>query len=160
MAKQSVKNYLRLDKISRTAHSESAVHGTEVLLAGQFVDLGAVLEDTADRELVEATKATAGAGFDAIIAPVYIDKGFSDFDIQFESVPAGEPGRAIILENGSIISINAELAPGISKGDDVAVGTDGLGFAAITGEEVVVGKCIDIEYEPNVGNLTVIRINK
>ena len=39
MAKQSVKNYLRLDKISRTAHSESAVHGTEVLLAGQFVDL-------------------------------------------------------------------------------------------------------------------------
>lgn len=159
MAKQSVKNYLRLDKISRTAHSESAVHGTEALLAGQFVDLGAVL-DTADRELVEATKATAGAGFDAIIAPVYIDKGFSDFDIQFESVPAGEPGRAIILENGSIISVNAELAPGISKGDDVAVGTDGLGFAAITASEVVVGKCIDIEYEPNIGNLAVIRISK
>lgn len=159
MAKQSVKNYLRLDKISRTAHSESAVHGTEALLAGQFVDLGAVL-DTADRELVEATKATAGAGFDAIIAPVYIDKGFSDFDIQFESVPAGEPGRAIILENGSIISVNAELAPGISKGDDVAVGTDGLGFAAITDAEVVVGKCIDIEYEPNIGNLAVIRISK
>lgn len=159
MAKQSVKNYLRLDKISRTAHSESAVHGTEALLAGQFVDLGAVL-DTADRELVEATKATAGAGFDAIIAPVYIDKGLTDFDIQFESVPAGEPGRAIILENGSIISINAELAPGISKGDDVAVGTDGLGFAAITASEVVVGKCIDIEYEPNVGDLAVIRISK
>lgn len=159
MAKQSVKNYLRLDKISRTAHSESAVHGTDALLAGQFVELGAVL-DVADRELVEATKATAGAGFDALIAPVYIDKGFSDFDIQYESVPAGEPGRAIILENGSIISINAELAEGVAKGDDVAIGEGGLGFAPVTGEEVVVGKCIDIEFEPNVGDLTVIRIKK
>lgn len=159
MAKQSVKNYLRLDKISRTAHSESAVHGTEALLAGQFVDLGAVL-DTADRELVEAKKAKAGGGFDALIAPVYIDKGFSDFDIQFESVPAGEPGRAIILENGSIISINAELAKGIAKGNDVAIGEGGLGFAPVKAGEVVVGKCIDIEFEPNVGDLAVIRISK
>ena len=159
MAKQSVKNYLRLDKISRTAHSESAVHGTEALLAGQFVELGAVL-DVADRELVEATKAKAGGNFDALIAPVYIDKGFSDFDIQYESVLAGEPGRAIILENGSIISINSELAKGIAKGDNVAIGKDGLGFALAKGENVVVGKCIDIEFEPNVGDLTVIRIYK
>lgn len=157
MAKQSVKNYLRLDKIPRTEHSESAVHGEDTLLAGQFINLGVVL-DTADRELVEAIKAEAGGDFDALIAPVYIDKGYSDFDIQYESVPAGTPARALVLQKGDIISINVELAEGVKKGDDVAIGADGLGFAAVAGEEVPVGKCIDIEFEPNVGDLAVIRI--
>lgn len=157
MAKQSVKNYLRLDKIPRTEHSESAVHGDDTLLAGQFINLGVVL-DTADRELVEAIKSEAGGDFDALIAPVYIDKGYSDFDIQYESVPAGVPARALILQKGDIISINEELAEGVTKGDDVAIGEGGLGFAVAAEGDTVVGKCIDIEFEPNVGDLAVIRI--
>lgn len=156
MAKQSVKNYLRLDKIPRTEHSESAVHETEALLAGHWVELGAVIDDR-NREMVEAIIAQAGGKADALIAPVYLDKGFTDFDILYESVPAGIPARAQIVQKGDIISFNVEQAEGVAEGDLVEIGANGFGVRKNdTGE--VIGKCIQIDYEPEVGDLVVIRI--
>lgn len=156
MAKQSVKNYLRLDKIPATEHNESVVHETEALLAGHWVNLGVVL-DPRDREVVGAEIATEGGTYDALVAPTYRDKGYADFDILFESVPAGEPARALVLQKGDVVSFNAEQAAGVAQGDDVEIGADGFGIQkAETGE--VIGKCIQIEYEPEVGDLVVIRI--
>lgn len=156
MAKQDVKNYLRLDKIPRTGHSESAVHEDKPLLAGHWVTLGDVINPR-NREEVAATIATAAGEFDALIAPVYLDKGFTNFDILYESIPAGEPTRALILQKGDIVSFIADAAPGVEAGMEVEVGEDGFGVKEATGSNIV-GRCIQVDYEPNVGTLAVIRI--
>jgi len=156
MAKQSLKNYLRLDKIPRTEHSESVVHEAEALLAGHWVTLGTVIDAT-DRELVSAELATTADTMDALVAPVYLDRGYADFDLQYESTPAGEPVRAFIVQKGDIISFNIEQAENIKVGDEVGIGDGGFGLKVATGAEVI-GKCIQIDYQPNVGELVVIRI--
>lgn len=155
MAKQSKKNFLRLDKHLQNGHLESVVLANGALLAGQFGNLGVVL-DSSQGEEVEFTKATAGEGFDVLVAPVYLDRGYTDYEEIYESVPAGKPARAIHIVKGDIISFNSELAPEIKKGDDVEVGADGLGLQKAA-DGTVVGKCIDINYDSVVGDLAVIR---
>lgn len=156
MAKQDKKNFIRLDKVTHTNHYESIV-SEEDLLAGQFVVLGDVI-NSAEGEEVEITKSVAGGEFDAIHVPVYLTDGTrSETDILFESAEKGRPTRALIPVKGDMISINAELAEGVEKGDDVAVATDGLGFAKATEGQVVVGRAIDVNYLNQVGKLIVIR---
>lgn len=157
MAKQSTKNFVRLDKVPVTAHYESIVSDTDAVLAGQFVKLLDVVEGSQGEE-VKFEKAEAAGEFDAIAVPVYVDRGFTDFNILYESIEAGRPARALHLQKGDIISINAELAPGVAKGDNVEVGANGLGFQKATGENIV-GRCIDdSNFLQEVGKLVVIRI--
>lgn len=153
------KNYLRLDKISNSAHIESVVLADAELLAGQFVNLGKVV-NTEQGEAVVATKATTKAKADAIVAPVYIDKGYADYDRLADSVKAGKVTRAIIFQKGDVVSINKENAMGIAENDNVTVGADGFGFAKAATGDVVVGKAIAIETERNVGELVVIRFDR
>jgi len=151
------KNYLRLDKIPATGHIESVVSDSEELVAGQFVELGAVL-NVAEGEEVSYTKATEGGTFDALVAPVFLDTDADAFgDILDDTVKIGKPARAFILQKGDVVSFNAENAAGVVAGNDVKVGANGLGVApAITGDTVI-GKCIAVEFEPGVGDLAVIR---
>ena len=151
------KNYLRLDKIPATAHIESVVSDSEELVAGQFVDLGAVL-NVAEGEEVNYTKAIAGKTFDALVAPVFLDSDADAFgDLLEKTVGIGKPARAFILQKGDVVSFNAENATGVEAGDDVKVGTNGLGVAKAAEGDTVIGKCIAVEFEPGVGDLAVIR---
>lgn len=151
------KNYLRLDKIPATAHIESVVSDSEELVAGQFVDLGAVL-NVAEGEEVNYTKATAGGTFDALVAPVFLDSDADAFgDLLEKTVGIGKPARAFILQKGDMVSFNAENATGVQAGDNVKVGTGGLGVAKASDADTVIGKCIAVEFEPGVGDLAVIR---
>ena len=151
------KNYLRLDKIPATGHIESVVSNSEELVAGQFVELGAVL-NVAEGEEVSYTKATEGRAFDALVAPVFLDSDAYPFEEVLEkTIAIGKPARAFILQKGDMVSFNAENAVGVVAGNDVKVGANGLGVApAITGDTVI-GKCIAVEFEPGVGDLAVIR---
>lgn len=149
------KNYIRLDRVSKTAHYES-VASEEELLAGQFVKLGAVLDD-AEGELLKVEKSAEGGEFDAIVVPVYLDKGYPDYDITEDSVKAGKAARALHPTAGTIISINAENATGLAKGDKVVVGKDGLGFKKAGEEETAIATVISLEYLSNIGNLVVVR---
>ena len=151
------KNYLRLDKIPATAHIESVVSDSEELVAGQFVDLGAVL-NVAEGEEVNYTKAIAGKTFDALVAPVFLDSDADAFgDLLEKTVGIGKPARAFILQKGDMVSFNAENATGVQAGDNVKVGTNGLGVAKAAEGDTVIGKCIAVEFEPGVGDLAVIR---
>ena len=150
------KNFIRLDKLSKNAHYESIVSPTEELINGHFVNLGTVIKTT-EGEAVTFELAEEGKSFDAIVVPVYLDKGHSDYKITEDSVKPGKVARAILPEKGAMFSINVELAPLVAKGDEVAVGVDGLGFKKAVDGEVVIGKCIDINYYPFVGDLAVIR---
>ena len=151
------KNYLRLDKIPATGHIESVVSDSEELVAGQFVDLGAVL-NVAEGEEVNYTKATAGGTFDALVAPEFLDSDADAFgDLLEKTVGIGKPARAFILQKGDMVSFNAENATGIEAGDNVKVGTNGLGVAKAAEGDTVIGKCIAVEFEPGVGDLAVIR---
>ena len=151
------KNYLRLDKIPATGHIESVVSDSEELVAGQFVELGAVL-NVAEGEEVSYTKATEGGAFDALVAPVYLDSELDPMgDLLDETVAIGKPARAFILQKGDMVSFNAENATGVVAGDDVKVGANGLGVAKAAEGDTVIGKCIAVEFEPAVGDLAVIR---
>lgn len=150
------KNYMRLDRVSATASLESVAHETEELLAGQFVTIGAVLDD-AEGELVACEKAAEDGEFDAIVAPVYLDQGFPDYDITTDSVKAGKAARAIHPYAGMIVSVNAENATGLAKGDGVAVGKDGLGFKKAADAASAIGTVISLEYLTNIGDLVVVR---
>ena len=151
------KNYLRLDKIPATGHIESVVSDSEKLVAGQFVELGKVL-NVAEGEEVSYTKATEGGTFDALVAPVYLDTELDPMgDVLEKAVEIGKPARAFILQKGDIVSFNAENAAGVVAGDNVKVAANGLGV--VKGEEpaTIIGKCIAVEFEPGVGDLAVIR---
>lgn len=151
------KNYLRLDKIPATGHIESVVSDSEELVAGQFVELGAVL-NVAEGEEVSYTKATEGGAFDALVAPVYLDSDANAFEDMLEkTVGIGKPARAFILQKGDMVSFNAENAAGVEAGDDVKVGANGLGVAKADEGDTAIGKCIAVEFEPGVGDLAVIR---
>lgn len=155
----AVKNFIRYDKIPATAHAESVVSSEEALIGGQFVNLGTVLTSSQGEE-VDYTKAEQGGTFDAIVAPVYLENELNQLaEITEQDTPVGKPVRAFIIQKGDMISINEELAEGVVKGDEVQIGEDGLGFApvdAVSGGTVI-GKVIDTEFYPNVGNLVVIR---
>lgn len=153
------KNFVRLDKVSNATHYETVISNDTPLINGTLVNLGAVIEG--HREAVDFEVAEEGKGFDALIATEYLGYGALNFDILTQETPAGKPGRAIIVENGAIISINEELAKGLNKKDNVTVGAKGIGFRkAEPGTDVVVGKVIDTEYLTNVGNIVSIRITK
>lgn len=151
----AVKNYIRLDKIGSDARLASVAMEAE-LLAGQFVNLGAVLED-AEGEVVEATKAEAGKKADALVCPVYLDKGYPDFDITTQSIAAGKAARALHPEAGQIVSFNAENAAGLKAGDKVTVGANGLGVKKAGESDEAIGTVISLEYLSNIGDLVVVR---
>lgn len=150
------KNYIRLDRVSKAAHYESVVLADAELVAGQFVELGTVL-DTSEGEAIAATAATAGGELEAIVCPVYLDKGIPGYDITEDAVAAGKPARALHPVKGTIISINAELAKGVVEGDKVAIGENGLGFQKAAEGLTAIGKVIALETLTNVGDLVVIR---
>ena len=150
------KTYIRLDKIEHSAAIETAV-SKEVLKNAQFVNLGVALDD-AEGEAVEATKAKEGKEATAVMASVFIDYGDLNFDIMDQEIAPGKGGRAIHLKGGQILSVNKEIAPGIKKGDNVAVGVDGLGFKKATESDVVIGQVIREDYLAFIGDLIVVRI--
>jgi hypothetical protein len=151
------KNYLRLDKIPATGHIESVVSDSEELVAGQFVELGAVL-NVAEGEEVSYTKATEGGAFDALVAPVFLDNELDPVgEVLEKTIAIGKPARAFILQKGDMVSFNAENAADVEAGDDVKVGANGLGVAKAAESDTVIGKCIAVEFEPGVGDLAVIR---
>ncbi|MBS4462307.1 hypothetical protein JXA27_07010 [Aerococcaceae bacterium zg-B36] len=150
------KNFVRLDKVSKEAHYETVVSKSDELIAGQLINLGKVVK-VSEGEAVDFEKATADKGFDAIVVPVYLDKGYIDFNILTQSVPAGKVTRALIPEKGAIISINKELCGEFKAGDNVTTNANGLGFKKVTAAETVVGKCIAVETLAGVGELYVIR---
>ena len=149
------KNYIRLDKMNATAYLESVANESFDLQAGQFVELGALVEG--DSELTQVTKAVVGSAGNVIVAPVVIDYGLPDFDPTDQTVKAGKAARAIHIEKGMVISINIELANGVQVGDDVTVGVDGLGFKKAGVDDAKIGKVIAIDTMRNVGDLAVIR---
>lgn len=156
------KNYVRLDKVAGTAHYESVVSADAPIVAGQFITLGTVLDES-EGETVDFKKAEEGKAFDAVTCPVYLDKGYPAFNLVEQEVPAGKPARALHPGKGTIISVLKEMAPGVVKGDKVAVGVDGFGFkkaAAGTGDtagDVVAGTVIAEEYLGNIGDVVVVR---
>lgn len=150
------KNFIRLDKVSREAHYETVVSADTDLINGHLVNLGTVLR-TSEGEAVNFEFAEEGKGFDAIVAPVYIDRGYPGYDITKDFVAKGRPARALIPEKGAMISINQELAVGVTKGDNVTTAANGKGFKKAELEDVVVGKAIDINHYPFVGDVVVIR---
>lgn len=154
------KNFVRLDKVSNATHYETVISNDTPLINGTLVNLGAVIDG--HREAVDFELAEEGKDFEALIATEYLGYGALNFDVLTQETPAGKPARAVILEKGAIISINQELAQGLNKGDEVAVGANGVGFrkADVDGGDVVVGKVIDTEYLTNVGDLVAIRITK
>ena len=155
MAKQEKINYLRLDKINSADYIESVVNKTAPLLAGHFVKLGKVV-NPAQGEVVECTLAASGTDYDALVAPVYIDQGFSDFVEHLHSVPAGKPARALILEPGSIVSFAKDQVKGAQTGDKVEIGDDGFGLKkAASGDGI--GEVIAEEPQRVVGGLVVVR---
>lgn len=152
------KTYIRLDKIGADARLESAV-AKEALRNGQFIDLGAAVED-AEGEAVEVTKAKAGKRPEAVMATVFVDYGELDFDITEQELKAGKAGRAVVLQKGQILSFNKEIATGeLKKGDDVTVGEDGLGIKKANGSsDEVIGKVIRMDYLNFIGDLVTIRV--
>ncbi|HFI0463182.1 TPA: hypothetical protein ACGO1T_000526 [Streptococcus suis] len=153
------KNYVRLDKVSSTAHYETIISSDSELIGGMLVNLGGLLDG--NREAVEFTKATEDDTFEAIVVPVYLNYGSLDFNLTTQSIPAGKPARVLIPENGAIISINKELVSGDpTKGDKVTVGASGKGFKKVESSEKAVGTVLGTEFQTNVGELVVIRINK
>lgn len=151
-----VKNWIRYDKMNKHGHVDSVVH-TEDMLRMQWVNLGDVL-DTAQGEEVAVTFAEEGGAADAFIGHMDINYGYLDYDDAFALVEAGEPTRAVHPTKGDIISINIELANGAVKGDELAIGPDGLGVKKASGEDVVIGRAIDTNYKEFVGELLVIRL--
>lgn len=151
--------YLRLDKVKATAHIESFVSETDVK-NGQFVNIGAVLEDQGG-EAVAIDKAVAGGGAEALVTTVQgVYQNTPDFDITKEVTKAGKAGRAHVLETGNVISFlvkNDEVGL-FTAGDDVAVGEGGLGIKLAEGEDRVIGKVQAIEFQQNIGDLVVVRI--
>lgn len=149
------KNYVRLDKLSSSAYLESVVFESDTILAGQFIELGTLVEG--DHELTHATKAVAGSAGKVIVAPVTIDYGYHDYDPTDQSVKAGKAARAIHIEKGLVLSINKEAAPDVKVGDEVTVGEGGLGFKKAGLSDTKIGKAIAIDTLRNVGDLVVIR---
>lgn len=155
MKNMAEKNFLRIDKVKQFGHIETLLAEDE-LLNGHFAVLGSVV-NTEEGEEVEYTLADEGGEFDVLVAPVYVLQGRTDDDILTDSVPAGKPARGLVIEKGDVVSINAELAPGVAKGDEVAVGAGGLGFKVADVDDVVIGMAIDLNWLDNVGDLAVIR---
>lgn len=149
------KNYIRLDKVNASAYLDSVISTTESLLAGQFVTLGALVDG--EPELTTYTKTVAGKESSVFLAPVIIDQGYPDFDPADQTTKAGKAVRAIHIDKGMIISINVENAVGVIAGDDVAVGTNGLGFKKAVTDDFVIGKAIAIDTLDNIGDLLVVR---
>lgn len=150
-----VKNWIRYDKINKHGHVDSVVH-TEDMLRMQWVLLGDVL-DTAQGEEVSVVLAEEGGKADAYVGHIGINYGYLDYDEAYVVAEAGLPTRAIHPTKGDIISINIELANGAVKGDELAIGPNGLGVKKATEGEVVIGRAIDVNFKEFVGELLVIR---
>ena len=152
------KNYVRLDKLSASGHIETVLTKDAPLVAGQFVNLGKLLNGYGG-EATDYTKAETGKGFDALVAPVFIDRGYPGFNLVEQEVAVGKPARALILVKGDVVSFNAEnVTGGVVEGDNVTISANGLGLKKANGtSDVVVGKVIAKEQMTNVGELVVVR---
>lgn len=142
-------SFVRLDKISATAHIETIV-ATQDLLNGQFLALGALQEDG------EARLATpAGTGDIVFHASVPLQYESLAEDKDFK-LPAGKAGRGYVLTRGDIVSI---LNDGLAEGDTVVSGANGFEVSVEPiPADAVVGEVLTLETLGNVGELAVIRI--
>lgn len=147
--------FIRLDKIKKSAHIETVVHN-EDLKNGQFVELG-VADELLGGEAVAIEKTAEGARPEAIIATVHLGYGHPDYDETLAVTKAGKAGRAIIIEKGDVISFVSDLAQGLTVGNDVAVGANGLGIKLAAEGEEVIGKVIREDYMAFIGDLVVVR---
>lgn len=150
--------YLRLDKLKPSAHIESFVHTGDVA-NGQFVNIGALLEDQGG-EAVAITKAAEGGKAEAIVTTVQgVYQNTPDFDITKEVTKAGKAGRAHVLETGNVISflVANDVVDQFTAGADVAIGADGLGIKVAAEGDEVIGTVQAVELQHNIGDLVVVR---
>jgi hypothetical protein len=151
--------YVRLDKISATAHLESIV-ATEDLVNGQFVALGALQADGEAREVTPSGDQSQKLVLHASNGLVYGDR---ENELDFV-LKAGKVGRGFVLQEGDIISISVDGVTGVSpvaKGD--IVNPSATGFDVVDGTDVVGalhGEVLEIDTDLNAGQLAVIRISK
>lgn len=113
-----------LDKISSTAHIETAVL-TEDVKNGQFVTLGLLQEDGESRV---ATKATDYKSAEAFIHTDILDYGYDNYEEIQDVNPAGKQARAYILQKGDTISVEKGALDGLKLGDLLTVADDGYLF--------------------------------
>jgi hypothetical protein len=146
--------YVRLDKISATAHIESII-ANEDLVNGQFVALGALQADGEARKATPSGDQSKKLAFHVSNGLVYDErKGELDFVLK-----AGKVGRAYVLVEGDIISITLDGITG-----DATVGAivnpAPTGFEVAEVAEPLHGEIIAIENDAVAGKLAVIRISK
>lgn len=149
-------SFVRLDKVKATAHYESVKVVGDSLKDGQFVNLSASIGDEEEAVLVE--KAVKGETAQAILCTAHLDYNSSFYDFKNTATDENTLGRALVFENGDTISVNDEISNGISVGDKVSIGLDGLGFKKMESGESEIGMCIRKDFMTNVGELTVIRL--
>ncbi|MGX6979029.1 collagen-like protein [Vagococcus elongatus] len=149
-------SFVRLDKVKATAHYESVKVVGDSLKDGQFVNLSTSIGDEEEAVLVE--KAAKGETAQAILCTAHLDYNSSFYDFKNTATDENTLGRALVFENGDTISVNDEISNGISVGDKVSIGLDGLGFKKMESGESEIGMCIRKDFMTNVGELTVIRL--
>ncbi len=147
--------YVRLDKISATAHIESIVAEKD-LVNGQFVTLGELQDDGEARKVTEYDGGSKTKVVFHASVPLTYEERTNELDF---TLKAGKIGRGYVLENGSIVSVTKDLLEGNAVKNAV-VDITGQGFKVAGEEEVegLHGEVIDVEYDAIAGELAVIRI--
>ena len=148
--------YVKANKFRSNGHIESIVHN-EDLKNGQWVNLG-VIDEENGAEMVLVTLPEEGQGADALLVHPHINYGWHDYNIADQVVKAGKAGRALVHERGNHFAFSADLAEGVSVGDDVTVGANGLGVKTAGETDVVIGKAIGTEHDLNLGDFVIVRI--
>lgn len=146
--------YVKLDKISATAHIESIV-ATEDLVNGQFVALGELQADGEAYSVVPSGDQTERLVFHASNGLTY---GERENELDFV-LKAGKVGRAYVLEKGDVISITLDgITDGVKKGD--LVKPDAKGFAVTTNADEAIGSVVAIDVDAIAGQMAVVHIDK
>jgi hypothetical protein len=153
--------YVRLDKISATAHLESIV-ATEDLVNGQFVALKSLQADGEAREVVPS-----GDQAEKLVLHVSNGLVYGDRENELDFVlKAGKRGRGYVPQDGDIVSISEDGVTGVSPvavGDIVnphANGFEIVDGTTVTEKGALHGEVIAIDIDLNAGKLAVIRISK
>ena len=148
--------YVRLDKISASAHIESII-ATEDLVNGQFLALGELQPD-GEAVLAEPSgDKTKELVFHSSV-PLTYENGTNELDYKLK---AGKVGRGYVLITGDIVSITIEDGVIGNAVKGAIVEPDAGGFKVSETPESVTGfhgKIIDIETDMIAGQMAVIRI--
>ena len=149
--------YVRLDKISATAHIESIVSDQD-LTNGQFLALGALQPSGEARFATPSGDKTQKLVFHVSNGLVYGDR---ENELDFV-LKAGKEGRSYVLVEGDMVSVSEDLiSEGYQVGDLVDPAENG--FATIADPATASGlhgEVIAIDNDLYAGKLAVIRISK